>query len=75
MSADVRVLGQGSELVAGRYTVCLLPLPAGLQGMEAMQYATTHGEDLPAFCKAVNVAAAPAEGPPNCTTIHSSAVE
>jgi uncharacterized GH25 family protein len=49
------------ELVAGRFTVCLLPLPAGLQRQQAMQYAMEHGDDLPAFCKEVVVGAAPDE--------------
>lgn len=49
------------ELTAGMYTVCLLPLPGGLQGPQAMRYAMNHGEDLPAFCRQVEVKAAPAE--------------
>ncbi|MCA9678522.1 MAG: carboxypeptidase regulatory-like domain-containing protein [Kofleriaceae bacterium] len=47
------------ELTPGPYTVCLLPLPSGLQGMQAMGYAQRHGEDLPAFCKQVTVTAQP----------------
>jgi hypothetical protein len=49
------------ELVPGNYTVCLMPLPAGLQGMQAMGYSTRHRDELPAFCKAVAVAASPAQ--------------
>ena len=49
------------ELVAGSYTVCLLPLPTGIQGQAAMGYAMRHGDELPAFCKPVAVAEAPAE--------------
>jgi protocatechuate 3,4-dioxygenase beta subunit len=60
----IMITGQSAvfrELVAGNYTVCLLPLPTGVQGPQAMGYAMRHGDDLPAFCKAVTVAAEPAE--------------
>jgi hypothetical protein len=50
------------ELLAGRYTVCILPLPADLASpQEAMGYAIDHGDLLPAFCEAVTVAEAPLE--------------
>ena len=58
------MLGQPAkfkELMAGQFSVCLLPLPSGLQGMAAMSYATEHGDDLPCYCKAVKIEAAPEE--------------
>ncbi len=48
------------ELNPGSYTVCLLPLPAGLQGpQQSMGYVRDHGDELPAFCKQVDVKASP----------------
>lgn len=61
---SIMMTGQAAvfrELVAGNYTVCLLPLPTGVQGPQAMQYALRHGDELPAFCKAVAVTETPAE--------------
>lgn len=52
---------QFRELAAGTYSVCLLPLPTGIQGPQAMGYAMRHGDELPAFCKGVTVTSAPTE--------------
>ncbi len=47
------------ELVAGAYSACVVPFPAEVKGMAAMSYAERHGDKLPAFCKAIQVLAAP----------------
>lgn len=46
------------EVAPGRYSVCVVPYPAEIQGMAAMGYAERHGDALPAFCKAVTVGTA-----------------
>jgi hypothetical protein len=62
--ANVFLPGQPAtfrELSAGSYTVCLLPMPAGLQQQQIFNYAMQHMDEIPAFCKAVTVAAQPTE--------------
>jgi hypothetical protein len=49
------------ELVAGGYTVCVTALPAQAAGPQAMTYLERHGDDLPATCRPVTVAGAPAK--------------
>ena len=48
-----------SEVVPGNYSVCSIPYPAEVKGMAAMTYADRHGDSLLAFCKPINVNAAP----------------
>lgn len=47
------------EVVPGNYSVCAMPYPAEVKGMAAMTYADRHGDTLLAFCRPVNVSAAP----------------
>ena len=50
------------ELKPGAYTVCAVPFPAEVQGMgDTMAYSDREGDNLPVYCKAVTVAAEPAE--------------
>jgi protocatechuate 3,4-dioxygenase beta subunit len=48
------------EVVPGGYSACVVPFPAEVRGMAAMGYTERHGDKLPAFCKAITVAASPA---------------
>jgi hypothetical protein len=50
-----------TDLVPGNYSACVVPFPAEVQGMAAMQYADRHGDTLAAFCKQVALTAQPAE--------------
>ncbi len=47
------------DVVPGAYTACVAPFPAEVKGMAAMGYSERHGDKLPAYCKAINVPAAP----------------
>ena len=47
------------EVVPGNYSICSVPYPAEVRGMAAMTYADRHGDTLLAFCKPINVGAAP----------------
>lgn len=51
---------QFKEVAAGQYSACVVPFPAEVRGMSAMGYVERHGDQLPAYCKALNVAATPA---------------
>ncbi|HEV7555282.1 MAG TPA: hypothetical protein VGO00_07510, partial [Kofleriaceae bacterium] len=46
-------------VAAGPYSVCLVPLPAELQGGQAMSYMDRHSGSLLAYCQAVTVAPSP----------------
>jgi uncharacterized GH25 family protein len=50
------------ELTSGKYTVCLTPVPSGFDDwMAGLTYYQEHADELPAFCKVVNVGKTPAE--------------
>lgn len=49
-----------ADVVPGAYTACIAPFPAEVKGMAAIGYGERHGDTLPAFCRPVQVGAAPA---------------
>jgi hypothetical protein len=47
-----------TDLTAGAYTVCVVPLPSGLHGGAVQQYMSAHGSKLPAYCQPATVTSA-----------------
>ena len=54
---------RAQNLQPGAYTVCAIPLPAGMQGGAAFAYLQQNADKLAAFCLQRQVAAEPAEQP------------
>jgi hypothetical protein len=54
---------RAQNLQPGAYTVCAIPLPAGMQGGGAWTYLQQNADKLAAFCLQRTVAADPAEQP------------
>jgi protocatechuate 3,4-dioxygenase beta subunit len=49
-----------SDVIAGAYTICVVPFPSDVAPSGALNYIQLHGQTLPAFCQSELVTPAPA---------------
>jgi len=49
-----------TDIASGTYSICMVPLPSEIQGMQALGYLDRHASTLNAYCKQLLVADSPA---------------